>query len=85
MIATLCNGNIIAPLIFDGNRNKAVFEAYVKDILVKELKPGQVLIMDNINFHKSSQVKHLVESKGVSILFLPTYSPDLNPIEHFWF
>ncbi|KDO03117.1 hypothetical protein REISMN_03400 [Rickettsia tamurae subsp. buchneri] len=41
--------------------------------------------MDNINFHKNSKVKELIESVGASILFLPTYSPDLNPIEHYWF
>lgn len=85
MIAALCNGNIIAPLIFEGNCNKEIFESYVRDILIQELKPGQTVVMDNINFHKNSKVKELIESVGCSILFLPTYSPDLNPIEHYWF
>ncbi len=57
----------------------------VRDILIKELKPGQIVVMDNINFHKTSKVKELIESRGASILFLPTYSPDLNSIEHYWF
>ncbi|EER21259.1 MULTISPECIES: IS630 family transposase [spotted fever group] len=85
MIAGLFNSNIVAPLIFEGNCNKAIFETYVKDILIKELRAGQVVVMDNINFHKNSKVKELIESVGASILFLPTYSPDLNPIEHYWF
>ena len=85
MIAGLCSGKIIAPVIFDGNCNKEIFESYVSDILIQELKPGQTVVMDNINFHKSPKVKELIESVGANILFLPTYSPDLNPIEHYWF
>lgn len=85
MIAGLNNRQIVAPMVFEGNCNKEVFEAYVKDILIKELKPGQIVVMDNINFHKTSKVKELIESVGCEILFLPTYSPDLNKIEHYWF
>ena len=85
MIAGLCHKKIIAPLILEGNCNKNVFEAHVRDVLIKELKLGQTVIMDNINFHKATKVKDLIESVGCTILFLPTYSPDLNPIEHYWF
>ncbi|KJV52222.1 IS630 family transposase [Orientia tsutsugamushi str. Gilliam] len=85
MIAGLCNNQIIAPVIFEGNCNKAIFTTYVETILIKELRPGQIVIMDNINFHKNNTIKVLIESVGCSILFLPTYSPDLNPIEHYWF
>jgi transposase len=85
MIAGLCNKQIIAPLIFEGNCNKEVFETYVETTLIKALRPGQIVIMDNINFHKTSKVKELIESVGCTILFLPTYSPDLNKIEHYWF
>lgn len=85
MIAGLCDKEIIAPIIFEGNCNKDVFETYVEAILIKELKPDQIVVLDNINFHKSTKVKTLIESVGCSILFLPTYSPDLNPIEHYWF
>ncbi len=85
MIAGLCVKDIIAPIIFDGTCNKDIFETYVQEILIKELKAGQIVVMDNINFHKSTKVKTLIESVGCSILFLPTYSPDLNPIEHYWF
>lgn len=85
MIAGLGHKEIIAPIIFEGNCNKDIFETYVRDILIKELKFGQIVVMDNINFHKNPKVKELIESVGCSILFLPTYSPDLNPIEHYWF
>lgn len=85
MIAGLCNGNLIAPMIFEGNCNTEVFKTYIRDVLITALQPGQTVIMDNINFHKNSKVKELIESVGCTILFLPTYSPDLNPIEHYWF
>lgn len=85
MIAGLSNNQIIAPVIFEGNCNREIFTNYVETILIKELHPGQTVIMDNINFHKHNIVKELIESVGCSIIFLPTYSPDLNPIEHYWF
>ncbi|MCZ6919771.1 MAG: transposase, partial [Rickettsia endosymbiont of Ixodes persulcatus] len=71
--------------IFEGNCNKEIFTTYVETILTKELHPGQAVIMDNINFHKDNIIRELIESVGYRILFLPTYSPDLNPIEHYWF
>jgi len=85
MIAGLCHKEIIAPFMYDGTINGSVFETYIKQVLLPELKPGQIVVMDNINFHKTEQIKHLIESSGCTIMFLPTYSPDLNPIEHFWF
>ena len=85
MIGALCDKKITAPLIFEGTCNKELFEAYVREILIKELKPGQIVVMDNISFHKTATVQELIGSVGCTILFLPTYSPDLNPIEHYWF
>jgi len=85
MIAGLCNNQIIAPIIFEGSCDTRVFESYVEQVLVKELRVGQLVVMDNINFHHTKRVKDLIESVGCKILFLPTYSPDLNPIEHYWF
>lgn len=85
MIGGLCNNEIIAPVIFEGTCDKGVFESYVEQFLIKELKPEQIVIMDNINFHKTDKVKKLIESVGCKILYLPTYSPDLNPIGHYWF
>lgn len=85
MIAGLCNTKVIAPLVFEGTCDTDVFLSYVEQILINELKAGQVVVMDNISFHKHKKVKQLLQSRGCSILFLPTYSPDLNPIEHYWF
>jgi putative transposase len=85
MIAGLCNKRIIAPIVFEGNCDAKLFEAYVEDILIKELTPGQTIALDNISFHKTAKVRSLIESIGCKILYLPTYSPDLNPIEHYWF
>ena len=85
MIAGLCDGKVIAPVIFEGTCDTEVFLSYVEQILIKELKAGQVVVMDNINFHKNPKAKELIESVGCRIIFLPTYSPDLNPIEHYWF
>ena len=85
MVAGLCGRQIIAPLVFEGTCNTALFETYVKDFLIPELKPGQTVVMDNISFHKRKEIKMLIESVGANILFLPTYSPDFNKIEHYWF
>jgi putative transposase len=85
MIAGLCNKKIIAPLVFEGTADSELFETYVREVLIKELKQGQIVIMDNIKFHKRKEVEKLINSVGASVLFLPTYSPDLNPIEHYWF
>jgi transposase len=57
---------------------------WLKDFLIPELKPGQVVIMDNATFHKSQKSEELIKQSGCQILFLPPYSPDLNPIEKFW-
>ena len=85
MISGLNNNKIIAPLILEGTVDKQVFESYVEQILIPDLKPDQIVIMDNINFHKSPKVKELIENSSCKIMFLPTYSPDLNLIEHYWF
>lgn len=85
MIAWLCDHRLIAPFIFEGTCDKLTFELYVEQVLVKSLKKGQTVVLDNIRFHKTKKVITLVESVCCSVLYLPTYSPDLNPIEHFWF
>ena len=83
IIAGLVNNKPIAPMIFNGSCNTLLFEAWVEEFLIKELKPGQVVIMDNASFHKSEKTRALIESVKCSIIFLPPYSPDLNPIEKF--
>jgi transposase len=65
----------------EGTITSAVFEAYVEQILVPALRPGQAVVLDNLSSHKGGRVRELVEGRGCEILFLPPYSPDLNPIE----
>ena len=68
-------------LAFIGSTTRAVFEAYLERVLVPALRPAQVVVMDNLSAHKGSRVRELIEAKGCELLYLPPYSPDLNPIE----
>ena len=72
---------IIAPCVFDGPINGQSFRAYVEQLLVPVLKPGDIVIMDNLGSHKSAAVRQLIHDAGARLWFLPAYSPDLNPIE----
>ena len=78
IIAGLVNKKSIAPMIFNGSCNTKLFEAWIEQFLIKELWPGQVVIMDNAAFHKPIKTKELIESAGCKLIFLPPYSPDLN-------
>lgn len=84
LIAGYGEGVLKAPMHFKGTTNTVVFNAWVENILCPELKKGDVVVMDNATFHKSSQTKILIENKGAMLLFQPTYSPDLNKIEPQW-
>jgi transposase len=65
----------------EGPTTRAVFEAYLQRVLAPSLQPGQVVVMDNLSSHKGSRVRELVEGRGCHLVYLPPYSPDLNPIE----
>lgn len=84
MIGALCEQQFQAPFIFSGHCNTATFEAYVEHVLVPTLKPGIIVVMDNASFHKSDRIRKLIEGAECQLLYLPPYSPDLNPIEHYW-
>ena len=84
IIAGLTANKPIAPLVFNGTCNTELFNSWTEQFLIKELEPGQVVILDNATFHKSKKTKELIESVGCRVIFLPPYSPDLNPIEKFW-
>ena len=84
IIAGLNNNKPVAPMIFNGSCNTKLFETWIEEGLIKALKPGQVVIMDNASFHKSQRTRELIESVGCELIFLPPYSPDFNPIEKFW-
>jgi transposase len=72
---------VTAAGVFDGAINGELFLAYVEQILVPTLRPGDVVIMDNLRSHKVAGVREAIEAAGASLLFIPPYSPDLNPIE----
>ena len=84
IIAGHVNRKSLETMIFNGSCNTQLIEAWVEQFLIKELNPGQVVIMDNASFHKSQRIRDLIESVGCRLIFLPPYSPDLNPIEKFW-
>jgi transposase len=70
--------------MFEGHCNTAIFEAYIEEVLVPTLKAGMTVIIDNASFHKSIKIKISIEAAGCKLIYLPPYSPDLNPIEHYW-
>jgi len=74
----------VAPFFFKGSCNTAVFEAYVKGVLLVELKPEDVIVIDNASFHKSEGTREMIEKAGCVLLFLPPYSPDMNLQEKDW-
>lgn len=80
-LAGLRASGIIAPLVLDGPMTGEAFLAYVRQFLAPELKPGDVVVMDNLAAHKVAGVAEAVRTAGATILYLPPYSPDLNPIE----
>jgi len=70
-----------APMVLDGAMDGAAFELYVRQILVPTLRPGDVVVMDNLPAHKRTQIRGAIEAVGAQLMYLPPYSPDLNPIE----
>jgi len=81
LIAGLRRTGMVAPFVFDGPVNREVFEIYVARVLVPELRGGDIVVMDNLGSHKGPNVRAMIEAAGASLLFLPPYSPDFNPIE----
>ena len=74
----------IVPLVFEGALNGDIFRAYITQLLAPSLKIGDIVVMDNLSSHKVNGVVDAIEAVGASVLFLPPYSPDLNPIELMW-
>ena len=84
IIAGLSKGNIIAPMIYECSTDSELFNFWLEHLLLPEIPKNSLIIMDNASFHKSEKTKELVEKFSCRLLFLPPYSPDLNPIEQFW-
>jgi transposase len=74
-------GGLAAPFVLDGPMDGDAFRAYVREILAPELAPGDVVVMDNLPAHKVRGVRQAIEAAGASLMYLPAYSPDFNPIE----
>lgn len=81
-VGALSLRGMIAPFVISGPINRAAFEAYVEAVLVPELRPGDIVVIDNLSSHKGTQTRALIEAAGVELMFLPPYSPDFNPIEN---
>jgi transposase len=81
LLASMSVGGMGACLAVEGPTTREVFETYLERVLVPSLKPGQVVVMDNLSSHKGGRVRELIEGQGCQLLYLPPYSPDLNPIE----
>ena len=84
IVAGICLGEWVAPMEYSGITDSILFESWFENCLLKEVKPGSVIVLDNATFHKKSVIYDLAEQKNCSVLFLPPYSPDLNLIEKKW-
>ena len=81
LIASMTTAGMGPAMLLEGATDTAAFEAYVEHLLVPALVPGQVVVLDNLSAHKSVRVRDLIEACGCAVWFLPSYSPDLSPIE----
>jgi transposase len=81
LLASMSVGGMGPCLAVEGSTTREVFEAYLERALAPSLRPGQVVVMDNLSSHKGGRVKELIEERGCELMYLPPYSPDLNPIE----
>jgi transposase len=81
LLASITREGMGPCLTVEGATTREVFEAYLEHVLVPSLRPGQVVVMDNLTSHKGGRVRELIESRGCALLYLPPYSPDYNPIE----
>jgi transposase len=84
MISSVRLDGTTACMTIDGATDTAVFQAYVGEVLCPSLRPGDLVIMDNLGPHKNERTLALIAAAGASVRFLPAYSPDLNPIEMMW-
>jgi transposase len=81
VLAGLRHDGVTAPLVIDGPINGTIFRAYVEQCLAPTLEPEDIVVMDNLSAHKVDGVRQAIEAVGASVAYLPSYSPDLNPIE----
>ena len=82
LIAGMRSSDVVAPFVIDSPVNRLIFEAWVEQALVPEMRPGDIVVMDNLSSHKGPAVRALIEAQSAHLLYLPPYSPDFNPIEN---
>lgn len=84
MISSIRLDGTTACMHLPGAADTAAFVTYIEEVLCPTLRPGDIVVMDNLSVHKSPEVQRLVQAAGAEVRFLPAYSPDLNPIEKMW-
>ena len=84
IVAARCGDKIVAPMIYGGTTDSVLFEQWFEQCLLKSIPKYSVIILDNATFHRKAKLYALAEESECEVLFLPPYSPDLNPIENFW-
>jgi len=84
MIATLGVDGVAAPMLIEGSVDTEVFNAYCEEVLQPTLKPGDILVLDNLGAHRASRIEEIAASCSAQVLWLPPYSPDFSPIELMW-
>jgi transposase len=84
MLGALDVGGVRAMMTVEGATDAEVFETFLERVLVRKLRPGDIVVLDNVGAHRTPNVRRIIESAGARILFLPPYSPDFNPIEFCW-
>jgi transposase len=81
LLGSITNRGLGPCLAVEGSTTRVVFDAYLEHVLAPTLKPGQMVVMDNLSAHKGGRVKEIIEGSGCELIYLPPYSPDFNPIE----
>ena len=84
VISASRGGRLVSPMVFEGYCDRPMVDTYFAQVLLPSIPWGSVIVLDNASFHRSPSTRALVEAAGCRLMFLPTYSPDLNPIEHIW-
>lgn len=84
MLCAVRLGGPLAAVTLDGAVDADTFRVYIREVLAPQLRPGDVVVLDNLQAHKASGVKQAIEAAGASLIYLPPYSPDFNPIENMW-
>ena len=84
VVAAQMNGTIISPLQYEGTMDSSLFEMWFESHLIPCLLENTVVVMGNASFHRKTRLYPLAQKAGIRLIFLPPYSPELNPIEHFW-